>query len=246
MFCAMRPLVCRLLFAALLMISSSVGVAFAQADPEPPDEAEADDSGADESGASAEATVVGETQAVNVEAHLDNAARELFMAGRAAYEAGRYEEALTQFQRAHSLSGRNELLFNIGQSFDRLRRDADAIEAFERYLQTEPAQDERVAIEARLAILRRHVQEASPPDAVVPGPGVPGPVDTDPRTDLDTDTVLAEPPPPSRSNVGLIVGIVAAVVVVGLGVGLAIGLSNRSPDQQAGDSGNVHFALGSW
>ncbi len=236
MFFAMRPLVCRLLLAA--MTCSYAGVAFAQSDPpEPPGESGESGASAEsgESGASAEATVVGETQAVNVEAHLDNAARELFLAGRAAYEAGRYEEALTQFQRAHSLSGRNELLFNIGQSFDRLRRDADAIEAFERYLQTEPAQDERVAIEARLAILRRHVQDAAP-DTTVPEP--------DPV--VDTDAVLAEPPPPERSNVGLIVGIVVGVVVVGLGVGLAIGLSGRSPDHQAGDSGNVHFALGSW
>ncbi len=227
----MRPLVCRLLLAALTC--SYAGVAFAQSDPPDPPEGSGESG---ESGSSAEATVVGETQAVNVEAHLDNAARELFLAGRAAYDAGRYEEALTQFQRAHSLSGRNELLFNIGQSFDRLRRDADAIEAFERYLETGPAQDEQVAIEARLAILRRHVQTAAQPDATVPEP--------DPV--VDTDEVLAEPPPAQRSNVGLIVGIVVGVVVVGLGVGLAIGLSNRSPDHQAGDSGNVHFALGSW
>ncbi len=84
-------------------------------------------------------------------------ARFLFEEGRTAFYEGRFEEALALFRRAHELSGRDALLYNIGQSLDRLRRDEEAIEVFERYLQKVPDAPNRGEVEARLQVLREAV-----------------------------------------------------------------------------------------
>lgn len=70
-------------------------------------------------------------------------ARALFSAAVAAYDAGRYEDALDSFERAYARSGRAELLFNVGQCLDRLRRDEEAVDAFERYLAALPNAENR-------------------------------------------------------------------------------------------------------
>lgn len=110
---------------------------------------------------------------------LDEEARGIFVAGRAAFDDGRWQEALDYFQRAYELSSRPGLLYNIGQTADRMRQDAVALEAFERYLELMPDAPNRAAVEARLPVLREAVAaaeaetlaaeaEASPPPDVAP------------------------------------------------------------------------------
>ncbi|MCZ7681037.1 MAG: tetratricopeptide repeat protein [Sandaracinaceae bacterium] len=86
-------------------------------------------------------------------------ARGLFEAGTAAFAAGRYESALDHFERAYELTGLPELLYNIAQSADRLRRDERALEAFRAYLEATPAAEDRAAVEARIAALERTLAE---------------------------------------------------------------------------------------
>ncbi len=89
----------------------------------------------------------------------DEEARLRFEAGRVAFIAGRNEEALADFRRAYELSERPALLYNIGVALDRLRRDAEALEAFERYLaEAPPAQlQNRGEVEARIGVLREAI-----------------------------------------------------------------------------------------
>jgi len=101
----------------------------------------------------------------------DAEARGLFDAGRTAFEAGRYADALGYFTRAHELSARPALLFNIGTSHDRLRHDADALIAFEAYLQSVPDARNRAEVEARIALLREAVAERERERAADPGVG---------------------------------------------------------------------------
>jgi tetratricopeptide (TPR) repeat protein len=89
----------------------------------------------------------------------DAEARQLFDAGTVAYSEGRYENALEYMQRAYELSGRPALLYNVATTLERLRRDDEALAAYERYLAEEPAADNRQDVEARIAILRRVVSE---------------------------------------------------------------------------------------
>ncbi|MEM7604555.1 MAG: tetratricopeptide repeat protein, partial [Myxococcota bacterium] len=86
-------------------------------------------------------------------------ARALFSAGEVAYSAGRYEDALERFSSAYELSGRPELLYNIGLSADRLRRDEDALEAFEGYLEAVPDSPHRAVVESRVASIRQSLAE---------------------------------------------------------------------------------------
>lgn len=90
----------------------------------------------------------------------DREARQLYEAGSEAFAAGRYESAMDYFRRSYELSRRPALLYNIGQSADRLRRDRDALAAFEQYLSEVPDAPNRGDVEARMAILRRQVAEA--------------------------------------------------------------------------------------
>ncbi len=89
---------------------------------------------------------------------LDAEARSLFEAGRTAYRDARYEDALGYYRRSYELSHRPELLYNIGQCEDRLRHDAEAIEAFEAFLAALPDAPQRAEVTVRLDILRRTVE----------------------------------------------------------------------------------------
>jgi hypothetical protein len=85
---------------------------------------------------------------------LDARARELFVLGRDAYLQQHFEDALRYFNAAYQLSGRYELQYNIGQSADKLHRNQEALQAFERFLQSAPPSVVRTETEARVASLR--------------------------------------------------------------------------------------------
>lgn len=84
----------------------------------------------------------------------DEQARELFRRGAEAFDAQRYEEALDYFQRSYEISGRDELLNNIGSAQERLGQNAAAIRSYERFIQTVPDSPNRGFAERRLRRLR--------------------------------------------------------------------------------------------
>jgi tetratricopeptide (TPR) repeat protein len=151
--------------------------------------------------------VTDEAEAEDAQASRDEEARARFEAGRLAYASSRYADALSEFEHAYELSGRPELLYNMGQCFDRLRRDADAIETFERYLRELPAASNRIEVETRLEVLRAAARER----AVVT---------------LSPELLTTEAPPPAAGGVetewwfwaalgggALVVGAVVAILV---------------------------------
>ncbi len=156
------------------------------------------------SGARAQETPTG------VSANADEEARALFAAGREAYNDARYEEALGLFHRAYELSGRPAMLYNIGQTADRLRLDAEAMEAFDSYLRALPRADNHLEVETRLAVLRRSVTERPQPST----------------TDGGVDGVL----------VALLVG---AGVLVLAGVSVGVGVALYDPGTQSPPIGDV-------
>jgi len=85
----------------------------------------------------------------------DAEARRMFEDGRAAYEAGNYQDGLNYFQRAYDLSARSGLLFNIGQAAYRMHSDERALKAFKSYLALTPAAPNRAEVEQRIRELEQ-------------------------------------------------------------------------------------------
>lgn len=84
----------------------------------------------------------------------DEEARGLFVAGRAAYSDGRYQEAYDRFMEAYRLTGRPGLLYNAAQAADRARMDPEALGAYESYLEADPDASNASAVRNRIAAIR--------------------------------------------------------------------------------------------
>lgn len=156
----------------------------------------------------------------------DEEAHGLFAAGAAAFESGRYEEALEYFQHAYALSPRPALLYNLGQAADRARRDDVALDAFRRYLDATPDAPNRAEIEGRVRVLERAVAEhtsAEPPTAGTPTEGAHDMTDTAPP--------ISPTPPPAVAldPVALALTIVGGVFVIGGAVMLGVGVPDLAP-----------------
>lgn len=89
----------------------------------------------------------------------DEMARQLFDQGRSAYSEGRFESALRAFRASYELSGRAQLLFNMGTTLDRLRRTREAVNHFERYLEEMYEAPNRSEVEARIRVLRAELDQ---------------------------------------------------------------------------------------
>ena len=173
-------------------------------------------------------------------------ARATFQAARLSYENGRYEDAYGMFARAHELSGRHILLYNMGQAADRARMDDEAIDAFDRYLANDAEVDETLRPEvvqrlqglraAREREARREVTAADIADreariaaehdrlANVPTP------EEAARAAQPNPLIAADEPEEESSNgKWIVIGIVAAVVVAG---GVTAALLLRDPGIQ--------------
>ncbi len=90
---------------------------------------------------------------------LDGAARALFDAGKRAYDAGDYETALARFRAAFDLTQRPLLMYNVAQALDRLRRDEEAIAAYQRFIELDPNSEIRGTAEARVRNMQRAIDE---------------------------------------------------------------------------------------
>lgn len=90
----------------------------------------------------------------------DDIARIHFDAGQAYYNAGEYEQAITEFNAAYRISPRPLLLYNISMAYERLGDLPNAIENLDRYLREagDDAQD-RPTMERRLARMRQRAAE---------------------------------------------------------------------------------------
>ena len=121
-------------------------------------------------------------------------ARGLFDLGSEAYADARYEGALKYFQEAYALSQKPGLLYNLGLTYSNLRRDREAIDAFERYLADVPSAQNREAVENRIALLKKNLQPAPPPPSATAAK--PGTVVAPTPTETARAQMASTPPAP--------------------------------------------------
>lgn len=78
------------------------------------------------------------------------AGNEYLEVGKAAYEAGRLEDALTNFEQAYELLKTPRTLFRIGEVADKLGLRVRAVSAYQQYLDSVPTTSDRALVEARI------------------------------------------------------------------------------------------------
>ncbi len=166
-------------------------------------------------GGSASAQAGGEAPDRDVEA------RAIFQSGRDAYARGEYAQALEAFRDAFELSGRAELQFNIGQAADRLRRDREALGAFEAYLTAVPGAENRVEVEARMRVLRSEIAR----DDALRAQALSG----------ATEQPASDPPVVEQWWFWTLIGV--AAVGAGVGIGFAVGSRDELAAPMPGDLG---------
>ena len=171
--------------------------------------------------ASAPAAPAAGEQVTRDEAGAEAEARALYAAAQAAFHEGRFENSLQYFQRAYELTRRPALLYNLGVTYDRMRRDEEALAAFEQYLREEPDAENVREVEGRVAVLRQALArttdtqatsaETTPVEAttrVEPTPVETAPIDR-------TPPIVTAPSNDPGPGPWIVVGVGGAAVVAG-------------------------------
>lgn len=91
-----------------------------------------------------------------------------FELGQTQFGAGRYAEALREFQIAYDLAPFPDLLYNIGRCHEHLGDVAAAIRSYDQFLAVSPPGPERGALERHLVELRANLFGVTAPDAPPP------------------------------------------------------------------------------
>lgn len=164
-------------------------------------------------------------------------ARAHYRAGEVFHKAGRYDQAVAEYEAAYALAPLPILLYNIGQA-NRLRGEKEkAVEAYRRYLAADP--DGKTAPDARRFMKALEEEIASAPRPAPPPAPPPPPPEPVPRPEPGPSRPPAEPPPPvteapveapKRSGRPLLIAsaVTGVAGVAGLGLGVAFGLHARS------------------
>lgn len=153
----------------------------------------------------------------------DEEGRGFFIAGRAAYLAGRYDEALERFERSYEMSGRAELLYNIGAAAERAGKLARALEAFRAFQELRPESELHGEIDARVRELEIRIATEPEPSAELTAPPPPPPAPSAAASER-------------KSALGPALSLAASGAVLGTGVVLAVlGFQAKQRVQDAPD-----------
>lgn len=89
----------------------------------------------------------------------EDEAYQLYLEGDRLYAQGRYDEAVARFQEAHRISGRDELLFNLANTYERMGLYTEAAAALGRYLKSPRAVDVEAARQRLRSIEERAAEK---------------------------------------------------------------------------------------
>ena len=89
----------------------------------------------------------------------DARALDLFEKSEAAYDGGRFADAIALLKQSYELKKEGVLLYNMGRAYEGLGDLANAAQSYEAFLQATPNAQDRGALERRIATLRRQLAE---------------------------------------------------------------------------------------
>ncbi len=167
-----------------------------------------------------------------------------------AYDLGKYQEAVDEYQKVYEIDGDPVMLYNIAQAYRLNDQPQESIHFYRRYLQRSPEARNKEDVERKITAMEKLIEErrkaaalvAPPPPrtdvkpVAVPEPVVPPPV--------SPPVVVAPPPPPpppppstTRRVLGWsMVGVGAASIAVAIVEGIRA--KNRG-DELTKDQGTV-------
>ncbi len=134
------------------------------------------------------------------ESPYDAGARSHFQVGANLYDEGEFEAAAREFEEAHRLSGRPQLLYNVYLANRDAGQPEKALEALQRYLASGVEIQNREQLEAKLQALKRQVEReraaSSPPPPAQPitSPGDDNPQTTESTAEEEKKGAVEEPP----------------------------------------------------
>lgn len=82
-----------------------------------------------------------------------------FKAGATAYREARYKDAIDLFLQANKLDPHPELVFNVGQAYEKLGDVPSALRAYREYLRLAPTADDRATVEKSIQTLQQRLRE---------------------------------------------------------------------------------------
>jgi len=113
-------------------------------------------------------------------------ARLHFQSGASYYEAGSYEDALREWNRAYQLSNRSELLYNLSLAHQGLNQLSEAVDYLRRFLAEVHDIPNRANLELRVQNLDRRIANQASSGASDPAPMEP-PGDPQPLAETSSD-----------------------------------------------------------
>jgi tetratricopeptide (TPR) repeat protein len=112
-----------------------------------------------------------------------------------AYDVGKYQEAIEEYQKAYEIGGDPPMLYNIAQAYRLNDQPGEAIRFYRRYLQRKPDARNREDVERKVADLEKVVDERKKAAALATPPVVTAP----------PPTTTPATPPPATSNPPVVV-----------------------------------------
>jgi hypothetical protein len=130
--------------------------------------------------------------------------KQLYERATRAYDVGKYNEAIEEYQKAYEIGGDPPMLYNIAQAYRLNDQPGEALRFYRRYLQRAPGARNREDVERKIADLEKTVEErrraaaasAPPPVTSPPPPTLPAPA---PAPIAGPPAPLPAAPPPSTS-----------------------------------------------
>lgn len=162
------------------------------------------------------------------------AARKAYRKGEQAFQAGRYDEALQEFERGYELSKKELFLLNIGYAHEQLGNHAQALDFYQRYRATSPPAEELPDLDARIRVMQAELDARRPP----PPPPPPEPVVVAPPPEAQLAQPAAAPPTPIYGRWYFWAG-VGAAVAAGVVIGVLAASSGGPEYQDRGTWGSV-------
>lgn len=95
------------------------------------------------------------------------ASRLAFGRAQEAYEAGRFEEALTGYREANERMSNPAFIFNMAQCYRQLGAHDEALAHYQRYLDASPTAKNRTVVEAHIQDLQTAIAQRPPPKPVL-------------------------------------------------------------------------------